>query len=114
MFFVYYLIVDIIMNLLDVVFYYFAKNMNKYDQYLPHSANIRIECKIFNLDMSAYVGINIYKTKDRNKIYPKLQKLNGSFAVLSGSSIRINDLCRIEPLLYDEAGKLLLEMCESQ
>ena len=102
------------MNLLDVVFYYFAKNMNKYAQYLPHSANIRIQCTMFNLDMSAYLGINIYKKKDRNNIYPKLQQLNSSFAVLSGSSIRTNDLCRIEPLLYDEAGKLLLEMRKSQ
>ena len=111
--FVYNIIVDIIMKTLDVLFYYLALNMKQHAQYLPHSANIWIQCKVLRLDMSAYVSITINKKKDAKRIFPKLLKFNSSFAVLTGSS-RTNDYCRFEPLLYSEAGKLLSEKRKSK
>ena len=83
--------------------------MKQHRQYHPHSVNIRIQCKIIRLQMSGYVGMIIKNEKDTKRIYPKLLKLNSSFTVLSASSSNIN-FCHIEPLMYNEAGELLLEM----
>ena len=89
--------------MVDVLFNYFTKKVKQYGQYLPHSVNVRIQCKILRQNMSGYFGITINKEKDRKRIYPKLLKLNSSFTVLSASSSNIN-FCHIEPLMYNEAG----------
>ena len=108
------LITDMVMALLDNVFFYFARNIKLYAQYLPHSASIKIRCKILSLDMSAYIGITMTQGKDGKNIYPRLQKLNSTFAVLTSSSLKKYDVCHIEPLMYNEAGNLVFEMRKSQ
>jgi len=100
------------MDILDLAFYYFIRYMKQYALSIPRSASILTKCKVFSLDMTSYVGIKIDKGKSGKDFFPKLEKLNGTYAVQPSSLSKTKDFCFIEPRLYDQTGKILYEMCK--
>jgi len=100
------------MKVLDFAFYYLVVNLKQYAVHIPHSVTIHASCKVLNLEMSGFLGIRIHKGKNGRGIFPQVEKLKGSFGVLS-SSVSVNkDFCLIEPQLYDETGRIMFKKCK--
>ena len=101
---------DIVMDVVDLAYYYLVLNLKHYTYELPKSATLVTRCKILNFDARGYLGIAISKGYAGNSIFPVIKKLNSSFSILPSSLSITKDFCLIEPRLYDESGKILFEM----
>ena len=104
--------VDVLMDILDYAFYFFVHSMRKHAIHIPHSAKINAQCRILNLKLSGFVKVGINKEKDGRDIFPIVEELKGSFAVLPSSLTATETICVIEAGLYDETGNIIYEKRE--
>ena len=82
----------------------------KYSPTIPHLAIVHAKCVIINMEMTFLVRVRITKQEGKHNIFPVLENLNGSFAVLPSSLSRNKDFCHLEPLLYHDREGRLFEM----
>ena len=87
----------------------FINLLKKSIDYVPHSASIRAQCKVFTLDMGAYISVGIDRGKDKS-IYPRIRKLNASMGVQDSSSLsQGKEYCFFTPQLFDDNGNIVYE-----
>jgi len=101
---------DIIMDILDLAFYYLIRSLKQYADHFPHSATVHIRCKLLNMESSGFISIRIDKGKDGSSIHPQLENLNASFSVLRSTLTSNKDFCSIDPRLYDENYRVIFEL----
>jgi len=101
------LTLDMILGILDMSFYNFVYSLKQHALHIPHSTTVHANCKVFNIDMSGFINVKIDKGVNGKSIFPFVEVLKGSLAVLP-RSISINEnFCLMETKLYDKNGYIL-------
>ena len=87
----------------------FISLVKEYRDYVPHGASIRTHCKVFNIDLDAYLRVGIDQPEDKN-IYPNIQKLNASMRVQNSRiSSKDKEYCLVTPQVFNENGNIVYE-----